>query len=51
MLGLQNKKKATQQWSLRVTKDFVLNQVHVYRERKHANNVKGKFWLMSSFAS
>ena len=35
-LGLRNKRKATQQWSLCVDNDIVLNQVGVYHERVYA---------------
>ena len=50
-LELRNKRKATQQWSLRVTYDIVLNQVRLYHERVHADNVIGKFWFVRSFSS
>ena len=50
-LELQNKKKATQQWSLRVANDIVLNQVRVYHERVYANNVGSKVWFVRSFSS
>ena len=50
-IELRNKKKATQQWSLRVAKDDVLNQVGVYHERVYADNVVSKFWFVRSFSS
>ena len=45
------KKKATQQWSLCVANDIVLNQVGVYHERVYADNVVSKFWFVRSFSS
>ena len=42
---LGNKRKAAQQWSLRVANDIVLNQVPVYHERVYADNVVSKFGL------
>ena len=48
---LRNKGKATQQWSLRVTNDIVLDQVRVYHERVYADNVVIKFWFVRSFSS
>ena len=48
---LRNKKKATQQWSLRVAHDIVLNQVRVYHESAYADNVISKFWFVRSFSS
>ena len=50
-LELRNKRKATQQWSLRVTNDNVLDQVRVYHERVYADNVVSKFWFVRSFSS
>ena len=50
-LELRNKKKATQQWSLCVTNDIVLNQVGVYHERVYADNVVSKFWFVRSLSS
>ena len=50
-LELQNKKKATQQWSLCVANDIVLNQVSVFHERMYAHNVVSNFWFVSSFSS
>ena len=50
-LGLRNKRKATQQWSLCVANDIVLNQVGVYHERVYADNVVSKFWFLRSFSS
>ena len=50
-LELRNKKKATQQWSLRFANDIVLNQVRVYQERLHVDNVVSKVWFVSSFSS
>ena len=50
-LELRNKRKATQQWSLRVANDIVLNQVGVYHERVYADNVVSKFWFVRSFSS
>ena len=48
-LELRNKKKATQQGSLCVANDIVLNQVRVYHERMYADNVVSKFWFVRSF--
>ena len=50
-LEFRNKKKATQQWSLYVANDFVLNQVGVYHERVYVDNVVSKFWFLRSFSS
>ena len=50
-LELRNKRKTTQQWSLRVANDIVLNQVYVYHERVYADNVLSKFWFVMSFSS
>ena len=50
-LELRNKKKATQQWSLCVANDIVLNQVGVYHERVYADNAVSKFWFVRSFSS
>ena len=50
-LDLRNKRKTTQQWSLCVANDFVLNQVCVYHERVYAYNVLSKFWFVRSFSS
>ena len=50
-LELQNKRKVSQQWSLCVTNDIVLNQVCVYLERVYAYNVVSKFWFVRSFSS
>ena len=50
-LELRNKRKATQQWSLCVASDIVLNQVCVYHERVYAYNVVSKFWFVRSFSS
>ena len=50
-LEFRNKRKATQQWSLFVANDIVLNQVGVYHERVYADNVVNKFWFMRSFSS
>ena len=50
-LELRNKRKATQEWCLRVTNDFVLDQVGVYHERVYADNVVSKFWFVRSFSS
>ena len=50
-LELRNKKKATQQWSLRVVHDIALNHVRVYHERVYADNVVSKFWFVMSFSS
>ena len=51
ILELRNKKKATQQWSLRVANDIVLNQVSVYHERVYVDNILRKFWFVRSFCS
>ena len=48
---LRNKRKATQQWSLCVANDIVLNQVCVYHERVYAYNVVCKVWFLRSFSS
>ena len=50
-LELRNKKKATQQWSLRVANDIVLNQVGVCHERLYADNVVSGVWFVRSFSS
>ena len=50
-LELRNKKKATQQWSLCVANDIVLNQVGVYHERVYSDNVISKVWFVRSFSS
>ena len=50
-LELRNKRKATQQWSLCVTNDIVLNQVCVYHERVYAYNVVSKLCFVRSFSS
>ena len=50
-LELRNKRKATQQWSLCVANDIVLNQVGVYHETVYADNVVSKFGFMRSFSS
>ena len=50
-LELSNKKKATQQWSLRVSKVIVLNQVRVYHERVYADKVISKVWFARTFSS
>ena len=50
-LELRNKKKVTQQWSLRVANDIVLNQIGVYHERVYADNVVSKIWFVRSFSS
>ena len=50
-LEFRNKKKATQQWSLCVADDIVLNQVVVYHERVYADNVVSNFWFVRSFSS
>ena len=47
----RNERKATQQWSLRVANDIVLNQTRVYHERVYADNVLSKFWFVRSFSS
>ena len=48
-IELRNERKATKEWSLRVANDIVLNQVHVYQERKNADKVASKFWFVRSF--
>ena len=50
-LELRNKKKTTQQWSLRFTHDIVLNQFPVYHERVYPDNVLTIFWFVRSFSS
>ena len=47
----RNKKKAMQQWSLRVANDIVLNQVRVYHQRVYVDNVVSKIWFVRSFSS
>ena len=42
-LELRSRKKATQQWNLRVAYDVVFNQEPVYHERVYADNVASKF--------
>ena len=49
-LSLEKNEKETQQWSLCVANDIVLNQVGVYHERVYADNVS-KFWFVRSFSS
>ena len=49
-LDLRRKRKATQQWSLCVANDIVLNQVGVCHERVYANNVVSKLWFVKSFS-
>ena len=44
-LELRNERKATQQWSLCVANDIVLNHVGVNHERVYADNVVSKFGL------
>ena len=48
---LRNKRKETQQWSLRVAHDIELNQVRVYHERVYADNVLSKIWFVRCFSS
>ena len=48
---LQNRRKATLPWNLRVAIDIVLNQVRVYHERVYADNVIDQFWFVRSFSS
>ena len=50
-LELRNKRKATQQWSLCVSNDIVLNQVGVYHKRVYADNVVRNIWFVRSFSS
>ena len=50
-LELRNKRKTTQQGSLYVANDNVLNQVGVYHERVYADNVLSKFCFVRSFSS
>ena len=50
-LQLRNKRKATQQWSLCVANDIVLNQVGVNHERVYADKIISKFWLVRLFSS
>ena len=50
-LELRNKKKATQQWSLSVANDNVLNQLGIYHERVYANSFVSKLWFVRSFSS
>ena len=49
-LELRNERKTTQQWSLRLAEDIVLNKVRVYHERVY-DNVVSKFWFVMSFSS
>ena len=50
-LELRNKRKATQQWSLCVANDIVLNQVGVNNETVYADDVVSKFWFVRTFFS
>ena len=50
-LELRKSRRATQQWSLRVANDIVLDRVRVYHERVHGDNVVSKFWFVRSFSS
>ena len=50
-IELRNRRKATQQWSFRVSHDIVLNQVRVYHERLCADDVLSKFWFLRSSSS
>ena len=49
-LDLRKKRKATQQWSLCVANDIVLNQVAVCHERVYADTVVSKLWFLRSFS-
>ena len=50
-IELRKKKKATQQWCLRVANDNVLSPVGVYHERVYVDNVVSKFCFVRSFPS
>ena len=50
-LELRNKRKATQQWSLRIANDIVLDEVRVYHKRVDADNVVSKIWFVRSISS
>ena len=50
-LELLSEKKTTQQGSVRVAKDIVLNQVRVCHERVYKDNVVSKFRFVTSFPS
>ena len=50
-LQLRIKRTATQQWSVCVANNIVLNQVGVYHERVYADNVISNFWFVRSFSS
>ena len=50
-LELRNIKKTTQQWSLRVANDIVLNHVRVDHGRVYADIVVINFWFVRSFSS
>ena len=50
-LELRNSRKATQQWSLCVANDIVLNQFRLHHERVYADNVASKFCFVRSFSS
>ena len=50
-IELRNKRKATQQWSLCVANEIVLNQVCVSHERVYAYKVVSTFWFVRSFSS
>ena len=50
-LSFEIKRKATQQWNFRVANHIVLDQVGVYHERVHADNVVSKLWFERSHPS
>ena len=50
-LQLRIGRKTTQQWSIRLANDIVLNRVRVYHERMYADNVVRKLWFVMSFFS
>ena len=50
-LELRNKRKAMQQWSLRIANKIMLDQVCVYHERVYVDNVVSKFWFVRPFPS
>ena len=50
-IELRNKRKGTQQWSLCVANEIVLNQVGVYHKRVYADKVVSKLRFVRSFSS
>ena len=48
---LRNKRTARQRWSFFVANDIVLIPVGVYHERRYADNVVSKFWIVRYLCS